>query len=71
MLCCPSGLPTQPSLSLFLLAWLPLPYPQRNQSMLIYATIFKDTKNHENKGQRKGLSLTSKQGTRQDYVIQK
>jgi hypothetical protein len=26
---------------------------------------------HKNKRQRKGLSLTFKQGTRQDYVIQK
>jgi hypothetical protein len=30
-----------------------------------------DTKNHENKGWKKGLSLTFKQGTKQDYVIQK
>jgi hypothetical protein len=30
-----------------------------------------DTKNRKNKNLRKGLSLTFKQGTRQDYVIQK
>jgi hypothetical protein len=28
-------------------------------------------KNHENKDQRKGLSLIFKQGTKQNYVIQK
>jgi len=31
----------------------------------------KDTKNHKNKGLRKGLSLTFKWGTKQNYVIQK
>ncbi len=30
----------------------------------------KDTKNHKNKSFKKGLNLTFKQGTRQDYVIQ-
>jgi hypothetical protein len=30
----------------------------------------KDTKNHKNKNLKKGLSLTFKQGTRQNYVIQ-
>jgi hypothetical protein len=28
-------------------------------------------KNHENKGQTKGLNLISKQGTKEDYVIKK
>jgi hypothetical protein len=31
----------------------------------------KDTKNHKNKGFKEGLSLTFKQKTQQDYVIQK
>jgi hypothetical protein len=31
----------------------------------------KDTKDYKNKNIRKGLSLTFKQGTRQDYAIQK
>jgi hypothetical protein len=31
----------------------------------------KGIKNHKNKGRKKGLSLTFKQGTKQDYVIQK
>jgi hypothetical protein len=31
----------------------------------------KDMKNHKNKNLKKGLSLTFKQGTRQDYAIQK
>jgi hypothetical protein len=31
----------------------------------------KDIKIHKNKGYRKGLSLTPKQGIRQNYVIQK
>jgi hypothetical protein len=30
-----------------------------------------DTKNHKNKGQNKSLSLIFKQGTKQNYVIQK
>jgi hypothetical protein len=33
--------------------------------------IIKDIKTHKNKGQRKGLSLTFKQETRQDCMIQK
>jgi hypothetical protein len=31
----------------------------------------KDMKIHKNKVQKKGLNLTFKQGTRQDYVVQK
>jgi hypothetical protein len=36
-----------------------------------YVQIVRDTKNYKNKGERKGLSLTFKQGIRQDYAIQK
>jgi hypothetical protein len=33
--------------------------------------IIKDMKNNKNKGLKKGLSLTFKRGTKQDYVTQK
>jgi hypothetical protein len=37
----------------------------------VVACYIRDMNIHKNKRQRKGLSLTFKQGTRQDYVIQK
>jgi hypothetical protein len=34
-------------------------------------TTIKDTKNHKNKGKKTSLNLIFKQGTKEDYVIQK
>jgi hypothetical protein len=33
--------------------------------------VVKDTKNHKNKGLKKSLNLTFKQGIKQNYAIQK
>jgi hypothetical protein len=39
--------------------------------MMEFVQIIKDIEIHKNKVYRNGLSLTFKQGTRQNYVIQK
>ncbi len=38
---------------------------------IIQVVHVKDTKDHKNKGWKKGLNLIFKQGTKQNYVIQK